>query len=36
VRTIDIHAHCHIPEANELMGQKVQTPGLVLGWTASS
>jgi aminocarboxymuconate-semialdehyde decarboxylase len=31
VRTIDIHAHCHIPEANELMGQKVQTPGLVLG-----
>jgi aminocarboxymuconate-semialdehyde decarboxylase len=31
VRTIDIHAHCHIPEANELMGQKVQTAGLVVG-----
>src|SRR4029077_10469486 len=30
VRTIDLHAHCHVPEANALMGLKVQTPGLVV------
>src|SRR5439155_15378703 len=31
VKTVDIHAHCHIPEALELMGQKVRFPGLVIG-----
>jgi hypothetical protein len=30
VRTVDLHAHCHVPEANTLMGLKVQTPGLVV------
>ena len=30
VRTVDMHAHCHVPEANALMGLKVQTPGLVV------
>jgi aminocarboxymuconate-semialdehyde decarboxylase len=30
-KTVDIHAHCHIPEALELMGQKVRFPGLVIG-----
>ncbi len=30
VRTVDLHAHCHVPEANALMGLKVQTPGLVV------
>jgi aminocarboxymuconate-semialdehyde decarboxylase len=30
VRTVDIHAHCHIPEANALMGLKVQLPSLVI------
>jgi aminocarboxymuconate-semialdehyde decarboxylase len=30
VRTVDVHAHCHIPEANELMGLKVQLPSLVV------
>ena len=30
VKTVDIHAHCHIPEALELMGQKVRFPGLVI------
>jgi aminocarboxymuconate-semialdehyde decarboxylase len=30
VRTVDIHAHCHIPEANALMGLKVQPPSLVV------
>ena len=24
VRTVDVHAHCHVPEANALMGLKVQ------------
>ena len=24
VRTVDLHAHCHVPEANALMGLKVQ------------
>ena len=30
VRTVDVHAHCHVPEANALMGQKVQFPSLVV------
>jgi aminocarboxymuconate-semialdehyde decarboxylase len=30
VRTIDVHAHCHIPEALALIGKKVQFPGLVM------
>src|SRR6202030_2826373 len=29
VRTVDVHAHCHVPEANALMGLKVQPPSLV-------
>src|SRR5437660_9391867 len=29
VRTVDVHAHCHIPEANTLMGLKVQ-PSLAI------
>ena len=31
VRTIDVHAHCHIPEALALIGKKVEIPGLVVG-----
>ncbi|HZT86598.1 MAG TPA: amidohydrolase family protein [Stellaceae bacterium] len=30
VRTIDVHAHCHIPEALALMGVKESTPALVV------
>ena len=30
VRTVDVHAHCHIPEANALMGLKEQQPSLVV------
>jgi aminocarboxymuconate-semialdehyde decarboxylase len=30
VRTVDVHAHCHIPEANELLGLTVQLPSLVI------
>src|ERR1700756_5866594 len=30
VRTIDVHAHCHVPEANALMGLKIQPPSLVV------
>ena len=30
VRTVDMHAHCHILEANALMGLKVQLPSLVI------
>ena len=30
VRTVDVHAHCHVPEANALMGLKVQLPSLVV------
>jgi aminocarboxymuconate-semialdehyde decarboxylase len=30
IRTVDVHAHCHIPEANALMGLKVATPLLVV------
>jgi hypothetical protein len=29
-RTVDVHAHCHVPEANALMGLKVQPPSLVI------
>jgi aminocarboxymuconate-semialdehyde decarboxylase len=28
VRTVDVHAHCHVPEANALMGLKVQPASL--------
>ena len=31
IKTIDVHAHCHIPEAVALAGQKVNFPGLVVG-----
>jgi len=30
VRTVDVHAHCHVPEANALMGLKVQLQSLVV------
>ena len=30
VRTVDVHAHCHIPEATALMGLKVQPSSLVV------
>ena len=30
IRTVDVHAHCHIPEANALMGLKVPQPSLVV------
>jgi aminocarboxymuconate-semialdehyde decarboxylase len=30
VRTVDVHAHCHIPEALALMGRKVSLPSLVI------
>src|SRR3984893_7503652 len=30
VRTVDLHAHCHVPEANALMGLKVQFQSLVI------
>jgi aminocarboxymuconate-semialdehyde decarboxylase len=35
VKTVDVHAHCHIPEALELIGRKVQSPGWWWGRTAS-
>src|SRR5436309_6819884 len=31
VTTVDIHAHCHIPEALQLAGQQVRFPLLVVG-----
>jgi aminocarboxymuconate-semialdehyde decarboxylase len=31
IRTVDLHAHCHIPEANALMGYKQNFPKLYLG-----
>ena len=31
VKTIDVHAHCHIPEALGVMDKKVTFPGLVVG-----
>ena len=30
VRTVDVHAHCHVPEANALMGLKVQLKSLIV------
>jgi len=30
VRTVDVHAHCHIPEALELVGKKPQPASLVV------
>jgi aminocarboxymuconate-semialdehyde decarboxylase len=30
VRTVDVHAHCHVPEANALMGLKPQPQSLVI------
>jgi len=30
VRTVDLHAHCHVPEANALMGLKVQLQSLIV------
>src|SRR6202048_174474 len=30
VRTVDLHVHCHVPEANALMGLKVQLKSLVI------
>src|SRR5205807_8318158 len=30
VRTVDLHVHCHVPEANALMGLKVQLQSLVV------
>jgi hypothetical protein len=30
ITTIDIHAHCHIPEATALMGVKQNFPALVI------
>lgn len=30
VRTVDVHAHCHVPEALALMGLKENTPALVV------
>jgi len=29
-RTVDLHAHCHVPEADALMGLKAPAPGLVV------
>jgi aminocarboxymuconate-semialdehyde decarboxylase len=31
IRTVDVHAHCHIPEATALAGYKENTPALVIG-----
>lgn len=30
VRTVDVHAHCQVPEANALMGLEVRLPSLVV------
>ena len=30
VRTVDLHAHCHVPEADALMGLKVGLPALIV------
>ncbi len=30
VRTVDLHAHCHVPEANALMGLKVNLQSLII------
>ena len=31
IRTVDLHAHCHIPEANALLGYKQNFPSLYIG-----
>jgi aminocarboxymuconate-semialdehyde decarboxylase len=31
VKTVDVHAHCHIPEALALMGETERFPSLVMG-----
>jgi aminocarboxymuconate-semialdehyde decarboxylase len=36
VRTVDLHAHCHVPEANALMGLKVNLQSLVISPPSSS
>jgi len=30
IRTVDLHAHCHVPEADALMGFKMPMPSLVV------
>jgi aminocarboxymuconate-semialdehyde decarboxylase len=30
VKTVDVHAHCAVPEAMALMGRKVETPALLM------
>ena len=30
VKTVDVHAHCAVPEAMALMGMKLSTPGYAL------
>ena len=30
IRTVDLHAHCHVPEADALMGLKAPAPALVV------
>src|SRR5256885_16306677 len=34
VKTIDVHAHCSVPEAMALMGRKVQPPTLLMSQPA--
>src|SRR5467141_1914087 len=34
VKTIDVHAHCIVPEAMALMGRKVQPPTLLMSQPA--
>src|SRR5213594_646626 len=34
VKTVDVHAHCAVPEAMALMGRKVEQPGLLMSKTA--
>src|SRR5258706_6393368 len=31
VKTVDVHAHCAVPEAMALMGLKVETQSLIMG-----
>ena len=34
VKTVDVHAHCAVPEAMSLLGQKVGTPALLMSQAA--
>ncbi|PYN15211.1 MAG: hypothetical protein DME05_12670, partial [Candidatus Rokuibacteriota bacterium] len=34
VKTVDVHAHCSVPEAMALMGRKVQPPTLLMSQPA--